>query len=75
MPVALYSRCHILALLLILFSDSAYGLEEKYNSGWLFNLDNDIMAERDRDYTGGIAITLSGRRAQEYMLSLEGVRN
>jgi len=51
------------------------GKEQKYNSGWLLSLDNDILAERDRDYTGGIALTLSGRRAQEYLISLEGIRN
>jgi hypothetical protein len=38
-------------------------------------IDNDILAEQDRDYTGGFAVTLSGRRAQAYLVSLEGVRN
>jgi len=64
-----------LMLLLIFISIHAHAMEEKYNSGWLLNLDNDILAERDRDYTGGIALTLSGRRAQEYLVSLEGARN
>jgi len=76
MPVALYSGSHIALLLLILFSSHhAHGVEEKYNTGWRLNLDNDILAGADRDYTGGIALTLSGRRAQEYLISLEGVRN
>ena len=64
-----------LMLLLIFISIHAHAMEEKYNSGWLLNLDNDILAERDRDYTGGIALTLSGRRAQEYLVSLESTRN
>ncbi len=63
MPAALNSRYHIRLLLLILFSNSAYGLEEKNNTGWMLSLDNDILAEADRDYTGGIALTLSGSRA------------
>jgi hypothetical protein len=77
------NRYQILLLLLMIFSCAAHaeresnliGKEQKYNSGWLLNLDNDILAESDRDYTGGIALTLSGRRAQEYLVSLEGVRN
>jgi hypothetical protein len=60
---------------MMLASHHAAGMEEKYNSGWSFHLDNDILATSDRDYTGGIAITLAGRRAQEYLLSLEGIRN
>ena len=64
-----------LIVLLILISNPAHALEEKHNTGWLINLDNDILAESDRDYTGGVAVTLSGRRATEYLVSLEGVRN
>ena len=70
----LYQR-HFLFLVLIATNNHAIGMEEKYNTGWLFNLDNDILAERDRDYTGGVALTLSGRRAREYLVSLEGIRN
>ena len=62
-------------MLLIAVSYRAYGIDEKHNTGWTINLDNDIMAERDRDYTGGFAVTLSGSRAQEYLISLEGVRD
>ncbi len=77
------NRCHLLFLLLMLLSYQAHavseanltGQQEKYNSGSLINLDNDILANSDRDYTGGFALTLSGRRAQEYLISLEGVRN
>ena len=69
-----YSYALVL-LLLTSISTHTKAMEEKYNSGWVLNLDNDILAEQDRDYTGGIALTLSGRRAQEYLVSLEGVRN
>lgn len=75
MLTLLRNRLALLLLLLNLVFNPAYGMEEKYNSGWLLNLDNDILAESDRDYTGGIAITLSGRRAREYLISLEAVRN
>ena len=83
MPPVPSNRCYLLLSLLILISNNVHaesesnliGKEQKYNSGWRLNIDNDILAERDRDYTGGIALTLSGRRAQEYLVSLEGVRN
>ena len=68
-------RYHLIFLLLITIGTTVHGVEEKYNSGWRLNLDNDILAESDRDYTGGIALTLSGRRAQEYVISLEALRN
>ena len=75
MLTALPLRYHTIFLLLLIISSHAHGFEEKYNSGWLVSLDNDILAERDRDYTGGVTLTLSGRRAQEYLVSLEGIRN
>jgi hypothetical protein len=75
MRKTLQSRYYLIFILLIVISNRTYGIEEKYNTGWRLNLDNDILAESDRDYTGGIALTLSGRRAQEYLFSLEGVRN
>jgi len=36
-------------------------------------IDNDLFssAETDRDYTGGLAVTLSGQRAQEFLLSTD----
>jgi hypothetical protein len=71
----LQSRYHLTFLLLITISNPTLGFEEKYNSGWRLNLDNDLLAESDRDYTGGIALTLSGRRAQEYLISLEALRD
>lgn len=75
MRKATQNQSRLLLILLIAFSSLAHGMEEKYNTGWLLSLDNDILAESDRDYTGGIALTLSGRRAQEYIVSLEGARD
>jgi hypothetical protein len=75
MRKTLQSRYYLIFILLIVVSNRAHGIEEKYNTGWRLNLDNDILAESDRDYTGGIALTLSGGRAQEYLLSLESIRN
>ena len=50
--------------------------DEKYNSGWRINTDNDLLTGQttDRDYTGGLALTLSGRRAQEYPVSIDAWR-
>jgi hypothetical protein len=52
-----------------------YG-DELYNSGWQINTDNDLLTGQstDRDYTGGIALTLSGKRVQQYPLSIDGWR-
>lgn len=48
------------------------GTDEKYNTGWAFYLDNDVLTtgNRDQDYTGGFAVTLSGYRAMEYPISV-----
>jgi hypothetical protein len=48
-------------------------LEEDYNSGWAFYLDNDAFSllDIDQDYTGGFAVTLSGHRAEDYFFSLD----
>ena len=62
-------------LLLYCIGKPAHAIEEKYNTGWLINLDNDLLAESDRDYTGGLAVTLSGSRVRDWLISLEGVRN
>jgi len=50
--------------------------EEKYNSGWRLNTDNDLLAGQrtDRDYTGSLALTLSGKRAQEYPVTIDSWR-
>ena len=71
-------RCVFFVLLeLAVFSVFAmqYG-EEPYNSGWRVNADNDLLTGQttDRDYTGGLALTLSGRRAQEYPVSIDSWR-
>lgn len=49
---------------------------EKYNTGWRLNFDNDVLTgfSTDRDYTGGGALTLSGKRAQQYPVSIDSWR-
>ena len=49
---------------------------EKYNSGWQLNIDNNIFQRymKDRDYTGGIAFAVSGKRAQSGWLNVDPVR-
>jgi len=47
--------------------------EQEY-TGVRLQLDNDLFAQggrSDRDYTGGLAVTISGRSAQESVLSLD----
>lgn len=65
-------------LLSIVFSPSIIAGEygaEKYNSGWEFNIDNDgPVGQTDRDYTGGVSFTLSGKRVQEYIVSIDPLR-
>lgn len=48
---------------------------EPFKTGWSFYLDNDALTavNRDQQYTGGFAFTLSGRRAVEYKWSLDPV--
>jgi len=48
---------------------------EPGNTGWSFYLDNDALTliNRDQQYTGGFALTLSGRRAVEYPVSVDSV--
>ena len=49
---------------------------ERYNSGWQFNMDNDLYKEdiKDLDYTAGVAFTVSGSRAQSGWLNVDPVR-
>lgn len=50
------------------------GGDEPYATGWSFYADNDFLSfglSGDRGYTGGFALTLSGRRAAEYPWSLD----
>ena len=46
--------------------------EEPQSTKWGVVVDNDalISATRDKDYTGGIAVNLSGRRIENYRVSL-----
>lgn len=57
--------------------DSPARSAEPWDTGWAFALDNDVLfpgATQDRDYTGGMSLTLAGRRAQAVPLSLERAR-
>ena len=51
-----------------------FPLFEKDRTGWALYVDNDLIADgsKDQDCTGGIAVTLSGARAAEYSLSVDG---
>lgn len=51
----------------------ASGGDEQAISGVRVQIDNDLFAGRDedRDYTGGLAVTLSGSRARDNALSLD----
>lgn len=46
---------------------------EPYDTGWQIYFDNDISFndEKDRNYTGGLALTLTGKRAADYWFSLD----
>ena len=63
-------------LLIAITQSSVYADTEKYNSGWQLNIDNNIFTRymKDRDYTGGIAFTASGSRAQSGWLNIDPVR-
>ncbi|HEX4909350.1 MAG TPA: lipid A deacylase LpxR family protein [Permianibacter sp.] len=49
---------------------------EPETTGWALYLDNDVMAptKSDRDYTGGLSVTLSGTGARDALLSVDGGR-
>lgn len=59
-------------------ADSAHNVsdEELYNSGWRLNIDNDLWVgmATDRDYTGGLAFTMSGKRVQQYPVTIDSWR-
>ncbi len=46
---------------------------EPDDTGWSLYIDNDLLAfgSNDKDYTGGLSITLAGKRASDYTLSLD----
>ncbi len=47
--------------------------DEPYDAGWQVYFDNDLFTgtDRDRDYTGGFALAYSGRRAREWIFSMD----
>jgi len=49
--------------------------QEKESGGWAFYFDNDLFAStgKDRDYTGGISLTLSGLQAANYPVSVDPI--
>lgn len=57
----------------ILFGAPAYAQDELEYTGVRVQLDNDLFAggERDRDYTGGFAVAISGTAARDGVLSLD----
>ncbi len=68
---------YVLVFLALLSTASATERgSELYNSGWQINTDNDLLTGQstDRDYTGGLALTLSGQRVQQYPVSIDGWR-
>jgi len=71
-------RCPLPALLWLSLTSAFAGQygSELTNSGWQINADNDLLTGQstDRDYTGGLALTLSGRRVQDYLVSIDGWR-
>jgi len=46
-------------------------------AGWRIAIDNDLFASSttDRDYTGGLSVTLTGRQATDWPISLDPVLN
>ena len=57
----------VLAVLLLMLPLSVRPdtADEPYNAGWALHIDNDLIfsSGNDQDYTGGVALTLSGARA------------
>ncbi|NQD38484.1 lipid A deacylase LpxR family protein [Permianibacter sp. IMCC34836] len=49
---------------------------EPDNTGWAIYIDNDVLSpgSSDRDYTGGFSVTLSGKSAQNALLSVDDWR-
>ncbi len=49
--------------------------QEKDRTSWAFYIDNDLFASpgRDRDYTGGLAFTLSGSKTAHYIASVDPI--
>lgn len=66
-------RC---AALLSLLALPLTSIAEEDFSGWRLNLDNDLLTglSTDRDYTGGIGVTLSGGEVQHYLFGVDWLR-
>ncbi len=69
---------YLLLLLFVLLCQQGPVLAsvESYNTGWQLSIDNNIFKRymKDRDYTGGIAFTATGSRAQSGWLNIDPVR-
>ncbi len=65
----------IAAVAATLLGASAHAQDELEYTGVRIQLDNDLFAggERDRDYTGGFAVAISGAAARDGLLSLDPV--
>ncbi|MFO7304506.1 MAG: lipid A deacylase LpxR family protein [Gammaproteobacteria bacterium] len=65
----------LLAVATLLGGTTASAQDEREYAGVRLHLDNDLFAggERDRDYTGGLAVAVSGAAAREGFLSLDPV--
>jgi len=50
--------------------------EEPAYTGWSFNTDNDLFTggSRDQDYTGGIALAVTGKGTRNWLFSLDNAR-
>ena len=66
----------LICLFIQIFQNPVYANAEQYNSGWQLNIDNNIFKRymQDRDYTGGIALSVSGSRAQSGWLNIDPLR-
>ncbi len=66
----------IFLLALICQQSQVHASAESYNTGWQLNIDNNVFKRymKDRDYTGGIAFTATGSRAQSGWLNIDPVR-
>lgn len=57
---------------------SAQSSTQDYDNlgGWSLHLDNDLLvsSDRDQDYTGGFAVTLSGKHARRFPVSTDRMR-
>ncbi len=69
----------LLALIVLapsLRAQQFFDQQEPLKTGLAFHMDNDLFVgeDLDKDYTGGVALTFSGRQAVTSPVSLDGVR-